>query len=288
VSLTASIEDGPVGDLGTILGIWAHPDDEVFLSGGVMAAARHAGQRVVCITATRGEHGTTDPIAWPPDRLASVRERELQASLAVLGVHEHRFLGIEDGRCATRPALPVVERLVAIIREVRPDTIVTFGPDGLTGHEDHQVVSRWATAARAFAAADADLLYATTTAEHVDRWQRLHDRLGLYHVPGLPLRRTSNELAVELRLDPELAERKAAALQMQASQTAWLIEQIGTDRFRAWVAVESFVAAETVARQEWPTWRPSDEKTWPPAYVRSMPRVRRPAAVRPAPPGPRP
>jgi LmbE family N-acetylglucosaminyl deacetylase len=256
VSPLALAEGGLVGDLGTILGIWAHPDDEVFLSGGVMAAARDAGQRVVCVTATRGEHGTDDPVAWPPGRLAAVRERELQASLAVLGVHEHRFLGVEDGCCAARPSLPTVERLMAIIREVRPDTILTFGPDGLTGHEDHQVVSRWATAARAFAAADVDLLYATTTAEHADRWQRLDDRLGVYLVPGLPLRRTSEDLAFELHLDAELTERKVSALRAQTSQTAGLIEQVGADRFREWVAVESFVAAETVAPRSWPTWRP--------------------------------
>jgi LmbE family N-acetylglucosaminyl deacetylase len=252
---------GPVGDLGTILGIWAHPDDEVYLSGGIMAGARAAGQRVVCVTATRGEHGTDDPVAWPPGRLAARREHELEASLAVLGVHEHRFLGFEDGRCASRSSLATVERLTAIIHEVRPDTILTFGPDGLTGHEDHQAVSRWTTAARAFAAADADLLYATTTAEHADRWQPLHDRLRVYLAPGLPLRRTPDQLALELRLDTELVERKVAALQAQTSQTAHLIQQLGTDRFRAWVAVESFVAAETVARHPWPTWRPSNERT---------------------------
>lgn len=256
MSLSAPVEDGPVGDLGTILGIWAHPDDEVFLSGGIMAAARDAGQRVVCVTATRGEHGTDDPVSWPPDRLAARRALELEASLAVLGVEEHRFLGIEDGRCASQPSLATVERLTAIIHEVRPDTIVTFGPDGLTGHEDHQVVSRWATAARTLAAADAELLYATTTAVHVDRWQRMHDRLGVYLVPGLPLRRTSAELALELRLDAGLVERKVAALRAQESQTAGLIEQVGCERFRAWVGVESFVAAETVAPRDWPTWRP--------------------------------
>jgi LmbE family N-acetylglucosaminyl deacetylase len=256
VNLADLGEDGPVGRLGTILGIWAHPDDEVYLSGGVMAAARDAGQRVVCVTATRGEHGTDDPAAWPPDRLAVRRERELLASLAVLGVHEHRFLGVEDGRCVSQPSLATVERLTAIIDDVRPDTIVTFGPDGLTGHEDHQVVSRWATAARSLAAADADLLYATTTAEHVDRWTWLDHRLGVYLVPGLPLRRTSVELALDLHLDSDLLERKVAALRTQTSQTAALIEQVGGEHFREWVAVESFVAAETVAARDWPTWRP--------------------------------
>ncbi|HLZ38595.1 MAG TPA: PIG-L family deacetylase, partial [Mycobacteriales bacterium] len=52
--------DSPSGvaDLGTILGIWAHPDDEAYLSAGLMAIARGAGSRVVCATATRGELGS--------------------------------------------------------------------------------------------------------------------------------------------------------------------------------------------------------------------------------------
>ena len=59
--------------LGTIVGVWAHPDDEAYLSAGLMAAAVDAGNHVLCITATRGELGTSDPSAWPPDRLAPVR-----------------------------------------------------------------------------------------------------------------------------------------------------------------------------------------------------------------------
>ena len=60
-----------ITDLGTVLGVWAHPDDEAYLSGGLMAMARDAGSRVVCVTATRGELGTPDPQAWPPERLAA-------------------------------------------------------------------------------------------------------------------------------------------------------------------------------------------------------------------------
>src|SRR5436309_2480711 len=83
--------------LGTIVGVWAHPDDEVYLSGGLMAAAAAAGRRVVVLTATRGEHGTDDPGRWPPARLAARRTQEIEASLAALGgphgTIEHHFLG---------------------------------------------------------------------------------------------------------------------------------------------------------------------------------------------------
>jgi hypothetical protein len=66
---------------GTLLGVWAHPDDEVYLSGGLMRLLVEAGHRVVCATATRGEAGTDDPLRWPPELLAAQRERELAASL---------------------------------------------------------------------------------------------------------------------------------------------------------------------------------------------------------------
>ena len=84
--------------LGTVLGVWAHPDDETYLCGGIMAAAVAAGSRVVCVTATRGELGSTDPVRWPPgEALARVRTEELENALRHLGVTEHHWLDYPDG-----------------------------------------------------------------------------------------------------------------------------------------------------------------------------------------------
>ena len=107
-----------VAALGTILGIWAHPDDEAYLSGGLMAMARNHGSRVVCVTATRGELGTPDPVAWAPVRLAAERTGELARGLEILGVTEHHWLGYADGACADVPAAEAVERLRDLIEEV--------------------------------------------------------------------------------------------------------------------------------------------------------------------------
>ena len=82
-----STHRSPVAPLGTILSVWAHPDDETYLAGGVMAAARDRGQRVVCASATAGEHGTADPVAWPPERLGEVRRLAGIARAAGLPVH---------------------------------------------------------------------------------------------------------------------------------------------------------------------------------------------------------
>ncbi len=246
-----------VTQLGTVLGIWAHPDDEAFLSAGLMAAARDAGQRVVCVTATLGEHGTDDPGGWPPTRMARVREREWHASLAALGVTEHHLLGLTDGTCASAPHERIVAHLARIIRVVAPDTIVTFGPDGMTGHEDPPTVPAWASDAHAVAAPEARLLYATTTEDFVRDWEPHRDTFNVFLADGLPLRTPAAELAVQLRLDAAAVDRKIVALRAQASQTTGLFAALGEERVRRWWSTETFVAADTAHARTpgWGTWR---------------------------------
>ncbi|GIG00780.1 PIG-L family deacetylase [Catellatospora citrea] len=245
-----------VSALGTVLGIWAHPDDEVYLSAGLMATARDAGQRVACVTATLGEHGTGDPARWPPARLAAVRAHELRASLAVLGVTEHHVLGLPDGGCAEQPADAVVARLAAIVDDVRPDTIVTFGPDGVTGHADHQAVSRWATAAHARAAPAARLLHPVLTHEFLARWQAVYDRLDVFLADGLPHAVPAAALSLHVPFDDALADRKLVALRAQATQTSGLVALLGEQTMRDWCATESFVDAARESTRTWGSWRP--------------------------------
>ena len=233
--------ESDIAELGTILGIWAHPDDEAYLSGGLMALASDLGSRVVCVTATRGEGGTPDPVAWPPERLAAERAAELARCLEILGVAEHHWLAYRDGECATVPTAEPTAQLADVIEQVRPDTVLTFGPDGITGHPDHEAVSAWATAAFARAAAPgARLLYAAVPEPRALRWKELNHDLGVY-LPGYPVIAPSERLAVDLALDPDTASRKVRALTAQATQTAELIARLGVDRYTAWVGDESYV-----------------------------------------------
>jgi LmbE family N-acetylglucosaminyl deacetylase len=233
-----------VAGLGDILGLWAHPDDEAYLSGGVMAAAVDAGARVTCVTATRGERGTPDPDSWPPPRLAALRDMELAASMAVLGVADHRQLGYPDGGCSGVPAHDAVARLTAVIEEVRPDTVLTFGPDGMTGHADHRAVSAWTTAAVQAVqnGLTPRLLYATKTEAWCERFDPLHRALQVFP-PGLPPRVTADQATVDLALPGDLIDRKVAALLAQSSQVMPLLEQVGAETFRVWVANECFRTA---------------------------------------------
>ena len=229
-----------MAELGTVLGIWAHPDDEAYLSGGLMAMARDSGSRVVCVTATCGELGTPDAETWPPHRLAAERTGELARCLAVLGVREHRWLGYRDGGCAAVPVSEAAEQLCAVIDDVRPDTVLTFGPDGITGHPDHQAVSAWATAAFDRAARPgARLLHAAVTERRVQRWSVLDESLGVY-LPGYPVAVPDESLSLALELSPDVAERKVRALMAQTTQTAGLVAALGVDRYTAWVGEESF------------------------------------------------
>ena len=58
-----------MAELGTILGVWAHPDDETYLTAGLMARAADDGERVVCVTATKGEGGSWDEKRWPSETM---------------------------------------------------------------------------------------------------------------------------------------------------------------------------------------------------------------------------
>ncbi len=220
--------------LGTILGVWAHPDDETYLSGGIMAPAARAGQRVVCVTATRGEKGSQDEVRWPSATIAAVREKELERALDVLGVHEHHWLGYVDGECDQVDDAEAAARLARIVTEVAPDTILTFGPDGQTGHPDHLAVHRWVEAAAAESAA----MWAAVP----DDWRPFAERLNELDVfaPGTPEFRPRNELDVLLDLDDELMDLKLRALREQPSQTEGLLGTLGEEFVHASLSVESF------------------------------------------------
>lgn len=249
---------GPTAALGTILSIWAHPDDETYLAAGTMAAARDRGQRVVCASATAGEHGTADPARWPPDRLAQVRRWEAAAALAVLGVHEHRVHGLPDGGLTgcDEQGLAWAGRL---LDEIEPDTILTFGPDGITYHPDHLAVHRWTTEAWRRRGCRARLLYAAPTVEHLDRFRDLYEEWDMYMSDERPTGVPAEQLALHLQLGGDDLDRKLTALRAMSTQTADLIALVGPETYALQVAEESFVAATGGERSdEAPTELPAE------------------------------
>jgi LmbE family N-acetylglucosaminyl deacetylase len=228
-----------------LLGIWAHPDDECYLSAGLMARVIANGGKVTVLTATRGEKGTSDPTLYDSDQFGVERRRELVASLAELGVTDVRFLGLRDGECGFSDDDAAIDQIVETMFEIEPDTVVTFGPDGITGHADHQSISRWTTEAwrRAESSGlDSDLLYATMTHDYVARYRQMHDELRLFVDRGSdgPASISRGNVALECSLsEPEL-DQKRRALAAHGSQTKGLAELIGESIYRGWWRDERF------------------------------------------------
>jgi len=232
----------PTGDLGTVLGVWGHPDDEAYLSAGLMMRAVADGRRVVCVTATRGEAGFPADDARSIAERQAVRETELAACLGILGVTEHRWLGYRDGGCADVPDEEAVEALAEVMTDVRPDTVLTFGPDGGTGHPDHVAACRWSTLAFGRAAVPGSrLLYSTKTRAWSDRIYVGIDRSTIMMVEGLePEAVDPSELAVWFTCDDALLARKGEALRAQVSQVEPFVQAIGEDAFTELVREEFF------------------------------------------------
>ncbi|MET9210207.1 N-acetyl-1-D-myo-inositol-2-amino-2-deoxy-alpha-D-glucopyranoside deacetylase [Streptomyces bacillaris] len=157
-----------------LLLVHAHPDDESINNGATMARYVAEGAHVTLVTCTLGEEGEVIPPALAhlaadrDDTLGPHRVGELAAAMKELGVTDHRFLGgpgrfRDSGMMGTeqneRPgafwSTPVDEAaapLVEIIREIRPQILVTYDPDGGYGHPDHIQAHRVATRATELAA----------------------------------------------------------------------------------------------------------------------------------------
>lgn len=140
----------------TLLVVLAHPDDESFPMGGTLAKYAASGARVILVCATQGEAGIP---GLTPTETAWVRTRELRAAAAALGLADVRFLGYRDGELAAADPIAVMAQLVAILRTERPQVVITFGPDGISGHPDHVSIHRFTTTAFDQAGLPARLYY---------------------------------------------------------------------------------------------------------------------------------
>jgi LmbE family N-acetylglucosaminyl deacetylase len=218
----------------TLLGVWAHPDDESYLSAVLMSRVLKVGGRVVLATATRGEGGGDGD----PAELAVRREHELRTAMSNLCVRDVRFLGYADGQCSSADPVEAVDSIIALIEDVRPDVIVTFAPDGITGHPDHVAVSGWTTAA-ATTVGHGRLLYATMTDEFVRVNDALHSTLGVW-MEGEPRSVAAADLALHVVPTSRERELKRRALRSHASQIGPLIDVIGDDAFDDWWVDEFF------------------------------------------------
>jgi LmbE family N-acetylglucosaminyl deacetylase len=129
-----------------LAGVFAHPDDDAFGIGGTCAL--HADDlELLVVFATSGDAGRiADAALATRDTLGRVREAEAASAYRVLGVDaDLRFLGYRDGHVAKVPRHELVDRFADALGSFRPQVVITFGPEGITAHEDHVTVGLAAT-----------------------------------------------------------------------------------------------------------------------------------------------
>jgi LmbE family N-acetylglucosaminyl deacetylase len=129
--------------------VFAHPDDETFCVGGIVAKYAAAGVPIDLFCATNGDAGKSASVPVSSrDELAEIRRRELREAANVLGISTVEMPGYRDGELVQADSAKLTGDIVAFIRRTRPTVVLTFGPEGApTGHADHRAVSRAATAA---------------------------------------------------------------------------------------------------------------------------------------------
>jgi N-acetylglucosamine malate deacetylase 2 len=245
----------------------AHPGDEAFGFGGAIARAAAQGAYIVLLCATRGYFDSrlalkspapggknrdpkTDAIVWR--NVDTIREDELRRSVALLGVRVLRMLDYAEDDLGSIDFDELVSRIVEPIRMHRPEVILSFGPDGVTGDADHTVLSRAVTAA--FDAAGQPLSYEDDIEEDQVAWRAaklyqlvvpasqvaaLAGRVDGYGTPD-----GRETLTLELG---ELAELKLAAIGRHVSQTgsAGPFHDWDSARRDAYLARESYRLARS-------------------------------------------
>jgi LmbE family N-acetylglucosaminyl deacetylase len=143
----------PGGDASTerirILGVFAHPDDEVFVAGGTLTKYAARGAEAMVLSATRGQAGQIrDAAAATRHTLGAVRELELRRGCGILGVQQVVCLDHMDGALREADFDALAREVGDAMQDFRPDVVITFGEDGAYGHPDHVTIS--AATTRAF------------------------------------------------------------------------------------------------------------------------------------------
>lgn len=190
-----------------LLAVFAHPDDESYRSGGALALLARRGVRVHLLTATRGEAGSCgDPPLCRPEELPTTREQELRCACAALGIEPPYILGYQDGHLSEVDPEQLITHILDVVQQVRPQVMLTFGPDGLSGHPDHVTIGR--CAAEAFRRTEDVAALYTLAVPH-----SFAERLGMKRIRPVP----DETIALTVDVTP-VWEAKLAAICCHATQ----------------------------------------------------------------------
>jgi LmbE family N-acetylglucosaminyl deacetylase len=252
--------------------VFAHPDDDTYGVAGVLATEGPERIDYALIVATSGEAGLiSDPSLAGRDDLAQVREGEERAALSLLGFADApiHFLRYPDGALKDAPRDELVRTIAQILRELRPQIVVTFGPEGVTKHDDHVTVSQAATEAFHMARAEARddgafrrLYYNAIPQSVIDGyWQALRARgidIGDPEGPFMPRGVPDETISVRVDARGEV-KRKIDAIRAHRTQQIEL-EYLPQDLQPGILGEEYFV-------QAWPAIQESMERSVRPSLT---------------------
>ncbi len=233
-----------IKQLGAIMGVWAHPDDETWTSAGIMATARANGQSVAVLSATNGDAGqSADESRWARTSLREIRQQELRNALDAIGVSDLTLLDYPDDKLGDIDDKEAVATVLRHINAVQPDTILTFEPNGITGHTDHKKASAWAIAAAKQLDAPIAVYGAVDTVSSYESvGKKAHELFNVYFATDKPDLYEESDLAICFKLPNEAVDRKRAAFRAHASQTHALLEhQVGKELVEQSVKQECFI-----------------------------------------------
>ena len=225
---------------GPLLLVFAHPDDESSSVAGTTAKYTQRGVSVDLICATRGEKGTRLDV--PPDvDTATAREAGLRVAAGITGIRDIYFLGYVDGDLEKADIGEVAGRVMNIMRKVQPEIVITFGPDGISGHPDHKAISKATTVAfEMLMESDGGprKLYYVTIPESALA------EIGNEDVDGV-ITRPDNEVTTIINIAGHL-DTKIRALKAHSSQqdARWLAEMFRQAGERRWVGREFLYLAK--------------------------------------------
>jgi LmbE family N-acetylglucosaminyl deacetylase len=244
---------------GGVLAVFAHPDDESLLAGGVLAACAAAGRRVAIVSMTRGERGPSElpDLAGRPS-LGDVREAELLAAAHALGASSAECLDYPDGELAYADEGQATRTLARLLERERPEAVISFSDEGLYWHPDHLAVSRFLTAALELRI-DRPWLYGATWPEGYARLlvSRMRDRGLTTDLWGLnpdAFGAPTDSITISLDVRP-LLPAKLAALRSYASQIGprHLLSALPDDLADEFLGREYFVRLRPQAPRDWLT-----------------------------------
>jgi LmbE family N-acetylglucosaminyl deacetylase len=198
-------EENAVANKLRLLAVFPHPDDETLGVGGMLAKYSAEGVETYLVCATRGERGWSDSEGTNPglEAVGRIREAELRCAAEQLGLREVNFLDYLDGDVDQVKPQEIIAKIVSHIRRIKPQVVVTFGPDGAYGHPDHIALSQFTLAALVCAA---DGTFADQGDQSPYRVQKFY-----YMVDDLELVEFANEAFGGLNMEIDGVTRKHVA-----------------------------------------------------------------------------